>query len=107
MGIPRITIAEASILAALSSADELYGLAIIHEIKNLGGSVSLGGLYTLLHRLEKKSLVDGRWGDESEAREGARRRYYRITATGSRALANLQRAVGVPKRRLAFEGGSR
>lgn len=106
MSTARITVAEATILAALST-DDLYGLAIVEEIKNRGGSISLGGLYTLLHRLEKKKLVEGRWGRDDETREGARRRYYRITATGSRALTDLQRAVGVPTRRLAFAGGSR
>ena len=105
MGTPHVTVAEGTILAALS-AEELYGLEIIHEVNNRGGAISLGGLYTLLHRLEKKGLIKGRWADDSESRAGARRRYYRMSALGGRALANLRRAVAMPTGRFALEGGS-
>ena len=40
-------------------------------------------LYPVLHRLEKDGLVTSRWG-KSDA--GRRRKYYRLSAAGSRRL---------------------
>ena len=34
-----------------------------------------------------KRLITGRWGSEAEVKDGARRRYFRLTALGARSLA--------------------
>ena len=86
--LPNLSGSEISILAALASK-ERYGLEIIEAIKKAthGQEVlSLGGLYTTLHRMEAKGLVTSEWGDSTDVRLGARRRYYRITGLGQRAL---------------------
>ena len=44
-------------------------------------------LYTSLKRLEKSSLVESYWGDETH---GARRKYYRVTQAG---LDELEQAT--------------
>jgi len=44
----------------------------------------VASLYTLLYRLEKRGWIAGRWVEKSGQR---RRRYYRITASGRRVLA--------------------
>jgi transcriptional regulator len=41
-------------------------------------------LYPLLYRLERRGLIHGRWVEKSGQR---RRRYYRLTATGQKVLA--------------------
>ena len=41
-------------------------------------------LYPLLYRLENRGWIDGKWVEESGKR---RRRYYRLTATGRKVLA--------------------
>ena len=46
-------------------------------------------LYPLLYRLEKRGLVQGRWVERAGER---RRRFYRLTATGSDALAAQRRS---------------
>jgi len=87
--LPDLSRLEMTILAALVSK-ERYGLEIVETIKKAtqGREVlSLGGLYTTLHRMEQKRLVVATWGESSEVRQGARRRYYRITALGESALA--------------------
>jgi PadR family transcriptional regulator len=91
--LPRVGQTEATILAALAGG-ELYGLEIVDEVTANGGRLSLGGVYTLLHRLEKKGLVTSRWGGTDEDRAGARRRYYELTGLGQRVLAEVRRAVG-------------
>jgi PadR family transcriptional regulator, regulatory protein PadR len=45
-------------------------------------------LYPLLYRLEKRGWIQGRWVEKAGQR---RRRYYRITATGRRILAEQRR----------------
>ncbi len=44
----------------------------------------VASLYPLLYRLEKRGWIAGRWVEKSGQR---RRRYYRITASGRRVLA--------------------
>ena len=45
-------------------------------------------LYPLLYRLERRGLVEGRWVEKSGTR---RRRFYRITPEGRKALAAQRR----------------
>ncbi len=44
----------------------------------------VASLYPLLYRLEKRSLIEGRWVEKAGQR---RRRYYRLTAAGKKVLA--------------------
>ena len=84
---------EILILATLETREQ-YGLEIVGTMKkDTGQSISLGGLYTTLHRMERKGLVSARWGESTELRQGARRRYYKVTARGERALADTKRVL--------------
>lgn len=40
-------------------------------------------MYSTIRRLESQGLIESYWGDESQ---GARRKYYRITAAGASVL---------------------
>ena len=100
MNIPRLNETEILILSAITGR-ELYGLEIVEEVKRLTRGkrvISLGGLYTTLHRMEQKKLAAGRWGEATADRQGARRRYYKVTRLGERALAEartvLRNALG-------------
>lgn len=93
--LPRLTRVEMMLLAALMAKEskEQYGLEIVETVKKITQgrqSISLGGLYTTLNRMESKGLVVARWGDSTEVRQGARRRYYKITGLGERALAETK-----------------
>jgi DNA-binding PadR family transcriptional regulator len=95
MKTPGLSRVELLILSSLSAREE-YGLAIVERVKELtDGSVTLplGGLYTTLHRMERKGLVRGRWGESNHTRKGARRRYYRVTGLGERALSESTRLL--------------
>jgi PadR family transcriptional regulator len=84
---------EAVILAALAGS-ERYGLEIVREIERLTGRpAALGSLYVTLHRMEKKGFVVARWGEATEERQGARRRYYHLTGLGESALADTRRTM--------------
>ncbi len=98
---------EESILTVLDGY-ELYGLEIIDALEQgSGGKLKLGfgTLYPTLRRLERKGFVEARWGDESpEEREGARRRYYKISPQGAEVLHDLQQMrAGLVMWKSAFE----
>ena len=48
----------------------------------------MASLYPMLYRLERKQLVEGRWVEKAGER---RRRFYRLTPPGRRALADQRR----------------
>jgi len=63
-----------------------HGYSVITALRDRsGGTFELpeGTVYPALHRLEDAGLLTSEWDDES----GRRRRVYRLTAAGARALA--------------------
>ena len=76
----------AMLVLALLKEREMYGYQIIEELERRSNQVfrlQEGTLYPLLHSLERDKLVTAR---DQETPSGRRRRYYRITAAGLRAL---------------------
>ena len=76
----------AMLVLALLKEREMYGYQIIEELERRSNQVfhlQEGTLYPLLHSLERDKLVTAR---DQETPAGRRRRYYRITAAGLRAL---------------------
>mgnify|MGYP001492119263 CR=1 FL=1 len=64
-----------------------YGYQITQEVlERSQGYFQLkeGSLYPALHRMENQGLLSSYW---VETESGRRRKYYRITATGKKALA--------------------
>jgi PadR family transcriptional regulator PadR len=71
--------------------NEAYGVAIIDEIESrLQRKVTVGSLQTVLRRLEKKGYLDSEFGEATNVRGGKRKRYFRLTALGSRVLSETQ-----------------
>ena len=65
---------------------ELYGYEIAARIRERSGSFidpGEGWLYPALHRLEAVGALEASW---RESGIGPRRRYYRLTRTGTRML---------------------
>ena len=89
----EVTPKEEMILFALYDK-ELYGLEILEVVRDASDGkkeIMLGTLYPVLHSLEKKGLIESRWGDEKpRERGGARRRYYRLTESGEISLKAIQ-----------------
>lgn len=86
---------ELAIMAALA-VRPLYGLALIERVATITRrrvQLSLGGVYSTLHRMEAKHLIEGFWGDESESRSGARRRYYRLTDAGKQSVTETRQML--------------
>lgn len=81
-----IAASSTSIVLAILAEEDSYGYAIIQRVRELSGGHlewTDGMLYPVLHRLGRQGYVEARW-EMSET--GRRRKYYRITDTGSAQL---------------------
>lgn len=79
------------LVLAILSESESYGYAILKRIDELSGGElewTDGMLYPLLHRLDRLGYVEATWDSPPG---GRRRRYYRITAGGRKALSEHRR----------------
>jgi transcriptional regulator len=82
--------AELLILAQLETGPS-HGYEIARRIEARSrGAVSfhVASLYPILYRLERRSLIAGRWIEKAGQR---RRRYYTLTPSGRRILAEQRR----------------
>jgi PadR family transcriptional regulator len=63
-----------------------YDLARLIDERSRGEiAFHVASLYPTLYRLEDRGLIDGRWVEKAGQR---RRRYYRLTLAGRKALAS-------------------
>ena len=79
------------ILLALLEARPRHGYELAKQIETQSDSrlqFHVASLYPMLYRLERKRLVEGRWVEKPGER---RRRYYRLTPSGRRMLAEQRR----------------
>ena len=64
-----------------------YGITIKVEIEErLKRSVSVGAMRTALNRLEDKGFLESEFGEATAVRGGKRKRYFRVTPYGKKAL---------------------
>jgi PadR family transcriptional regulator len=96
--VRRLAISTLTVLQAIGNGFE-YGFDIIDSTGLPSGTV-----YPALSRLERDDYVRSAWEDDGHARRLGRpaRRYYRITAPGTRALddalAYYRAIVSAPRR---------
>jgi transcriptional regulator len=73
------------ILKTLARQSE-HGWAIAQRIRSLSNDVlqvRQGSLYPALHRLERRGLIEARWGTSENNRKA---RFYELTAAGKRRV---------------------
>jgi len=69
--------------------EPIFGLAMMKELAHHGYNIGPGTLYPLLHGLEKSGLLRS----VIDRVEGRRRRTYRITLAGKRALEKARSKI--------------
>lgn len=77
------------LLSVLRLGDEAYGRSVLRDVEEKlrdNRTIAAGAVYTTLDRLETKGLLASELGAGTAERGGRRRRFYRITSSGSRAL---------------------
>lgn len=75
-----------TIVLFLLQGHDRYGYEICKLVREKsGGEYELKepSMYSTIRRLEAQRFIEAYWGDETQ---GARRKYYRITREGERAL---------------------
>ncbi len=73
-----------------ASREPIFGLAMMEELAHHGYRIGPGTLYPLLHGLERGGLLKS----AEKTVGGRKRRVYRITAVGKKALARAREKVG-------------
>ncbi len=82
---------EIVLLITASLEEDAYGVTITQEIeRQTGRSVGFNTVHTTLQRLEEKGFISSKMGGATTERGGRRKRYFRITALGSRTLRELK-----------------
>lgn len=82
--------AETLILALLQERDR-HGYELAKLIESESGNklqFHVASLYPMLYRLERRGLVEGKWVEKAGER---RKRFYRLTGAGRRALVEQRR----------------
>jgi DNA-binding PadR family transcriptional regulator len=81
-----VAASSAPLILSILAEGENYGYAIIQRVRELsGGNIEWtdGMLYPVLHWLEDRGQVRGRW---MKSESGRKRRYYSIRSEGHKAL---------------------
>jgi DNA-binding PadR family transcriptional regulator len=79
------------LLSILRLGETAYGVRVRAEITaHTGRGVTPGALYTTLERLEDKGLVTSRLGDPTPERGGRAKRFYKVSASGLKAVKRAQ-----------------
>jgi DNA-binding PadR family transcriptional regulator len=74
------------IILSILSKQESYGYEIIQKVKAISDGIieyGDGTLYPVLHKLEKKELIESYW---KIGESGRKRKYYKISSTGKEEL---------------------
>jgi PadR family transcriptional regulator, regulatory protein PadR len=94
-------------LTVLRLGEQAYGVTIRRELLTKAKKdVAIGAIYTALERLERKRFVESWLGEPTSARGGRAKRYYRLTARGSKVLNETQRAIQGLMVGLSLSGGN-
>jgi PadR family transcriptional regulator PadR len=80
-------------LAILRLRPKAYGVALQKELKvRTGREYSVGAIYAVLDKLERKGFVKPKQGEATSERGGRAKLYFNLTAAG---LATLQASLNV------------
>jgi PadR family transcriptional regulator PadR len=69
-----------------ASHEDIFGLAMMEELRHHGYRIGPGTLYPLLHGMERAGLLRS----ESKIVQGRKRRVYKMTAAGNKALESAK-----------------
>jgi PadR family transcriptional regulator, regulatory protein PadR len=72
-----------------ASHEDIFGLAMMEELRHHGYRIGPGTLYPLLHGMERAGLLRS----ELNIVQGRKRRVYKITTVGKKALESAKAKV--------------
>ncbi|MEP1095688.1 MAG: helix-turn-helix transcriptional regulator [Cyclobacteriaceae bacterium] len=89
--------------------ENAYGVKVMDEIMDqIGRKVNISAVHTVLDRLEKKDFVTSYMGGASSERGGRRKRIFKVTTAGSKAIEYVHQTRNklygkIPKTALGFQ----
>jgi len=82
------------LLALVRLGKNAYGRVIRQVIEDrINRNVSIGALYATLERLEKKGYLTTRTGEPTPERGGRAKRYFKVSASGKRAVLDTRNSL--------------
>ncbi|RYU93825.1 PadR family transcriptional regulator [Emticicia agri] len=82
---------EVVLLVIAGCTEEAYGVTIWERLQQqTGRSITMSAVHATLYRLEEKGYLASELGGATAERGGRRKRFFALTATGSKALLEIQ-----------------
>lgn len=82
---------EVVLLVVAACAEQAYGVTIWENVQEqTGRSITISAVHATLYRLEEKGYLSSQMGGATAERGGRRKRFFMLTAAGSRALVEIQ-----------------
>ncbi len=83
---------ELVLLSVASLSDQAYGVSVMLDIiAETGRSANISAVHEVLKRLERKGYLKSKMGGATQERGGRRKRYFVLTASGRKVLAEAMR----------------
>jgi PadR family transcriptional regulator PadR len=80
---------ELCVLTLIETRGKVYGFELLETLSNEGLEVKEGTLYPILNRMGLDGTLESTW--DTENLKGHPRKFYRLTKTGQKTLANMRR----------------
>ncbi|QHV93830.1 PadR family transcriptional regulator [Spirosoma endbachense] len=82
---------EVVLLVLAACGEEAYGVIIWEQLQQqTGRSITISAVHATLYRLEEKGYLSSQLGGATAERGGRRKRFFALTALGSKALLEIQ-----------------
>lgn len=82
---------EVVLLVIAGCTEEAYGVTIWERLQQqTGRTITMSAVHATLYRLEEKGYLASELGGATAERGGRRKRFFALTATGSKALLEIQ-----------------
>jgi PadR family transcriptional regulator PadR len=82
---------EVVLLVLAACGEEAYGVVIWEQLQQqTGRSITISAVHATLYRLEEKGYLSSQLGGATTERGGRRKRFFALTALGSKALLEIQ-----------------
>ncbi|GAB3494731.1 PadR family transcriptional regulator [Spirosoma knui] len=82
---------EVVLLVVAACTEDAYGVIIWEQLQEqTGRNITISAVHATLYRLEEKGYLSSQMGGATAERGGRRKRFFTVTALGSRALLEIQ-----------------
>ena len=89
--MPNLGLLEERVLLLVMILEEAYGVSVAEAYEEqLGKSISVPAVHTVLKRLEKKGMIESHLGPATPERGGRRKRIFEATTYGYKIISDIR-----------------